>query len=248
MQAVTSDDYFLQSAANISFFLEEKAFDQAGKLKQAKGLSINKIGHGVQTGVHLLTEPCCNCPPGDPAPILPLSALLMPPPYLKPCMMWIRSSEPSPAPRRLRTCCAAWAIRGHCRYSPCTSSRWGFPLLCEWGRKLISHSLSTLVLRPHTSCLQQPNIGGEVVPHQDSTFIYTKPLSCIGLWWALEDADRSNGCLWAAPEEHRKGLRRRFFVKDGECAVHHDCRSWLAGPRGVFGADILFMCWRRGAE
>ena len=143
-------------------------------------------------------------------------------------MTWTRSSEPSPAPRRLRTCCAAWAIRSRCRYSPCTSSRWEFPHLCEWGRELISHSLSTLVLRPHTSCLQQPNIGGEVVPHQDSTFIYTKPLSCIGLWWALEDADRSNGCLWAAPEEHRKGLRRRFFVKDGECAVHHDYRSWPA--------------------
>jgi hypothetical protein len=39
----------------------------------------------------------------------------------------------------------------------------------------------------------------QVVPHQDSTFIYTEPLSCVGLWWALEDATKENGCLWAQP-------------------------------------------------
>ncbi len=46
---------------------------------------------------------------------------------------------------------------------------------------------------------KQPSIGGVVVPHQDSTFIHTTPLSCVGLWWALEDATRDNGCLWAMP-------------------------------------------------
>ena len=56
-----------------------------------------------------------------------------------------------------------------------------------------------------------------MVPHQDSSYIYTQPLSCVGLWWALEEATKENGCLWAIPEEHKKGLRRRFFVgKDGE--------------------------------
>ena len=33
-----------------------------------------------------------------------------------------------------------------------------------------------------------PRIGGEVVCHQDSTYIYTEPESCIGFWFALEDA------------------------------------------------------------
>ena len=33
-----------------------------------------------------------------------------------------------------------------------------------------------------------PNIGGEVVCHQDSTYIYTDPESCVGFWFALEDA------------------------------------------------------------
>ena len=45
-QAQSRDPYFLASASNISFFFEEKAFDEAGALRQPKELSINKIGHG----------------------------------------------------------------------------------------------------------------------------------------------------------------------------------------------------------
>ena len=40
---------------------------------------------------------------------------------------------------------------------------------------------------------KQPKIGGEVVPHQDSTFLYTDPPSVIGIWLALEDATLTNG-------------------------------------------------------
>ncbi len=29
----------------------------------------------------------------------------------------------------------------------------------------------------------------------------TEPYSCIGIWLALEDASRTNGCLWALPGE-----------------------------------------------
>ena len=47
MQALTSDDYFFESANNISFFFEEGAHDAEGKLKQEKALSINKIGHAL---------------------------------------------------------------------------------------------------------------------------------------------------------------------------------------------------------
>src|ERR1051325_2139166 len=42
---------------------------------------------------------------------------------------------------------------------------------------------------------KQPGIGGEVTCHQDATFLYTEPLSATGLWFALEDATRENGCL-----------------------------------------------------
>jgi phytanoyl-CoA hydroxylase len=50
---------------------------------------------------------------------------------------------------------------------------------------------------------KQPRIGGEVTCHQDATFLYTEPLSVMGLWFALEDATRENGCLWALAGGHR---------------------------------------------
>ena len=42
-----ADEYFLNSANNISFFFEENAFSPDGALKQDKELSINKIGHAL---------------------------------------------------------------------------------------------------------------------------------------------------------------------------------------------------------
>src|SRR6185295_6524816 len=42
-----ADEYFLNSANNISFFFEENAFNPDGALKQDKELSINKIGHAL---------------------------------------------------------------------------------------------------------------------------------------------------------------------------------------------------------
>ena len=57
---------------------------------------------------------------------------------------------------------------------------------------------------------KQPNIGGEVTCHQDSTFLYTEPVDIVGLWFALEDATVENGCLWAIPGGHRNGLKSRW--------------------------------------
>ena len=61
---------------------------------------------------------------------------------------------------------------------------------------------------------KQPRIGGEVVCHQDSTFLHTEPPSCVGFWLALEDATAENGCMWAEPGGHRRPLRQRF-MRDG---------------------------------
>lgn len=58
---------------------------------------------------------------------------------------------------------------------------------------------------------KQPNIGGEVTCHQDSTFIYTEPIDIAGLWFALEDATIENGCLWAIPGGHRQELKSRWL-------------------------------------
>ena len=57
---------------------------------------------------------------------------------------------------------------------------------------------------------KQPNIGGEVTCHQDSTFLYTEPIEIAGLWFALEDATIENGCLWTIPGGHRHGLKSRW--------------------------------------
>lgn len=57
---------------------------------------------------------------------------------------------------------------------------------------------------------KQPKIGGEVICHQDSTFLYTEPQDIAGLWFALEDATVENGCLWAIPGGHRLGLKSRW--------------------------------------
>lgn len=62
---------------------------------------------------------------------------------------------------------------------------------------------------------KQPNIGGEVTCHQDSTFLYTEPIDIAGLWFALEDATVENGCLWAIPGGHRRGLKSRWVRARG---------------------------------
>ena len=61
---------------------------------------------------------------------------------------------------------------------------------------------------------KQPNIGGEVSCHQDSTFLYTEPIDILGLWFALEDATIENGCLWAIPGGHKRGLKSRWVRSD----------------------------------
>ncbi len=60
---------------------------------------------------------------------------------------------------------------------------------------------------------KQPKIGGEVVCHQDSTFLITEPESTVGFWFALEDANRDNGCLQVASGGH-KGPLRKLFKRD----------------------------------
>jgi phytanoyl-CoA hydroxylase len=58
-------------------------------------------------------------------------------------------------------------------------------------------------------------IGGKVDVHQDASFLYTEPQSCVGFWFALEDATIENGCLWAKPGGHQTSLRSWFKRKEG---------------------------------
>jgi len=145
-QAQTTDDYFLSSGGEVRFFFEEEAFDEGGRLRQAKELSINKIGHALHDRDPLFSEV---------------------------------SRDP-----RLAGICADLGMRE--------------PLLMQ----------SMYIFK-------QPRIGGEVVCHQDSTFLWTEPESCIGFWLAVEDATTENGCMWALPGRHRDPLKARFRREPG---------------------------------
>ncbi|CAN0877075.1 Phytanoyl-CoA dioxygenase [Linum grandiflorum] len=150
-QQKVTDDYFYDSAEKISFFFEEKAFDDGGNLKQPKELSINKVGHALHELDPVFKKFSCS---------ERVSSLLLSLGYKRP------------------------------------------------------------VIVQSMYIFKQPGIGGEVVPHQDNSFLYTEPTTCTGLWVALEDATAINGCLWAIPGSHKNGLVRRFIR--GEQGVSFD--------------------------
>ncbi|PQE05778.1 phytanoyl- dioxygenase protein [Rutstroemia sp. NJR-2017a BVV2] len=81
---------------------------------------------------------------------------------------------------------------------------------------------------------KNPEIGGAVPPHQDSTFLYTDPPSAVGFWYALEDATRENGCLSFWPGSHRWSAVERRFVRRRDGAgtefVGNEGERW---PRGL---------------
>ncbi|TDO97250.1 phytanoyl-CoA dioxygenase family protein [Marinomonas balearica] len=140
-QSRQTDNYFLESAENISYFFEEEAFDDDGELKQDKSLSINKIGHALHDKDVLFSD---------------------------------------------------------------------FSLHPSWGSILHQLGMKQPLAAQSMYIFKQPNIGGEVNCHQDSTFLFTKPMSVIGLWFAIEDATLENGCLWGVPGGHKQGLEKRF--------------------------------------
>ncbi|KAF2267745.1 phytanoyl-CoA dioxygenase [Lojkania enalia] len=71
------------------------------------------------------------------------------------------------------------------------------------------------VLQSMVIC-KQPEIGGAVPPHQDSTFLYTNPPSAVGYWYALEDATKDNGCLSFAAGSHKRAPISKRFVRTGQ--------------------------------
>ncbi len=83
----------------------------------------------------------------------------------------------------------------------------------------IPHCLQSMVI------CKQPKIGGEVPPHQDSTFLYTNPTSAVGFWFALEDCTPENGCMWFAPGSHKTTPVTKRFVRlpqGGTGFIHMD--------------------------
>lgn len=58
---------------------------------------------------------------------------------------------------------------------------------------------------------KNPGLGGEVVAHQDASYLHTEPVNVVGFWIALDDATIENGCLRFARGSHKSGVHRRFI-------------------------------------
>lgn len=104
-----------------------------------------------------------------------------------------------------------------------------------------------------------PRIGGEVLCHQDATYLWTEPQSVLGIWLALEEATVENGCLWGIPGSHLEAAPRRRFRRapDGAGAGIEvlDPRAWpdrdcapLEVPRGTVIALHGQFAHRSGAN
>lgn len=59
---------------------------------------------------------------------------------------------------------------------------------------------------------KQPHIGGEVRWHQDGSYLISEPATVTGIWVAIEDANKDNGCLWVQPGGHHSPLRETYQV------------------------------------
>ncbi|XP_065576682.1 phytanoyl-CoA dioxygenase domain-containing protein 1-like isoform X2 [Artemia franciscana] len=71
---------------------------------------------------------------------------------------------------------------------------------------------------------KQPQIGGEVKPHQDGSYLYTEPMKVVGFWIALEDVTIENGCLWFIPGSQTKPINIRL----------------TRNPSGIKGAPLTY--------
>lgn len=83
---------------------------------------------------------------------------------------------------------------------------------------------------------KQPKIGGEVRWHQDASYLIADGTGVTGFWVAIEDATRSNGCLWMQPGGHRTPLREIYEVgPDSETGVLRqlDDTPWPSESEGV---------------
>lgn len=125
------------------------------------------------------------------------------------------------------------------------------PEFREWSRSEKVESVLKCLGYEHPTPVQsmyifkQPKIGGEVVPHQDGTFLATEPQSVVGFWIALEDATIDNGCLWGLPKSHIHGIYKRF-VRNAEGEVsfrgsmpHFNLKDFV--PLEVKKGDLVLL-------
>ncbi|GAA5828725.1 hypothetical protein JCM5353_002869 [Sporobolomyces roseus] len=68
------------------------------------------------------------------------------------------------------------------------------------------------VLQSMVIC-KNAQVGGKVSTHDDSTFLYTNPLSAMGYWFALADCTTQNGCLSFVKGSHKKNKINKRLVR-----------------------------------
>jgi len=81
-----------------------------------------------------------------------------------------------------------------------------------FGRVLRDIGYTSPLLWQTMYIFKQPHIGGEVRWHQDGSYLSSDPSTVTGVWVAIEDANRDNGCLWVQPGGHRSPLREIYQV------------------------------------
>jgi phytanoyl-CoA hydroxylase len=94
---------------------------------------------------------------------------------------------------------------------------------------------------------KQPGIGGEVRWHQDASYLSSAAPGVTGVWIAIEDATRDNGCLWMQPGQHHSALREIYEVdwstRTGTLRTL-DETAWTAGVAEAMevpaGSAVLF--------
>jgi len=90
-----------------------------------------------------------------------------------------------------------------------------FKSFCQqslFGQVLRDIGYKTPLLCQTMYIFKQPHIGGEVRWHQDGSYLISDPSTVTGIWIAVEDANRDNGCLWVQPGGHRSPLREIYQV------------------------------------
>ena len=89
---------------------------------------------------------------------------------------------------------------------------------------------------------KQAHIGGEVTGHTDHTYLWTEPRSVVGFWFAIDDATRENGCMWAVPGGHRLPVRSRSRLNESRTATITDVIDPEPYPLG----DLVCLEAKRG--
>ncbi|XP_071443301.1 phytanoyl-CoA dioxygenase domain-containing protein 1-like [Hetaerina americana] len=87
---------------------------------------------------------------------------------------------------------------------------------------------------------KNPKIGGEVLPHQDATYLYADPPSAlVGFWLALDDATTKNGCLWFASGSHKSGVHRRLVRTQGDGTESNGVQLTYNAPAPSYPSSIF---------